>query len=181
MNVLKFVEELKKIAPSKASLEELGFDTEFIEEYHNSYFINHNKTDDDVLNPILNLIDECDLKNVEIGFIRFYSKDEVLENHRYIVFGQYDADVLAIDKLIDEIVLIESIDPDNIMMNVSRSSETFLEALLRIARFNKKILLDEIEDDNINKEILKEAYKICEIVGGENYLDFYLMVLGYDG
>ncbi len=174
-----FVEKLKLVAPSREKLVELDCDEEFIDIYIKSFSFKK-VTDKSVSsNPILDLIFKYSVDEFEVSMIRFNSKEDVTDVEKYIFFGSFDADLLAIDTNSKEIVLIDWDAPDKILFPVAKDSSSFLNCILKLADFNKEMFFNE-ELSNDQKEILKRAIMISEIAGGEKYLNFFMGALGFD-
>lgn len=180
MKSSEFVNQLKEIAPSKSLLKERGFDKGFIKIYLKSYNLKKRHDETVTVDPLLDLIYRYDVGGFDIGMVHLEKSKNVLDVERYIVFGSYDADILVIDKVTDEVVVLDWDDESHVLMKCSKNSDTFLQALLEVATFNKNMLLDE--DLSSNQEIIKsKASEISKIAGGDNYLGFYLNILGYEG
>lgn len=180
MTSSEFVYQLKQIAPSESLLIEREFDEEFSKTYLRGYNLKkkHDKTV--TSDPLLDLIYKYDVRDFDVGMIHLENSKNVLDAERYIVFGSYDADTLVIDKVTDEIVVLESEDESNVLIKCSKNSDTFLQAVLQVAIFNQKMLLDE----NLSSDqgiIRLKALEISEIAGGEDYEEFYLNIIGYEG
>ncbi|MEK6153608.1 hypothetical protein WIW50_10130 [Flavobacteriaceae bacterium 3-367] len=180
MTSSEFVDNLKLIAPSEKSLVEQGLKKDFIENYLDGYnlkMINSETVTDD---PLLDLIYKYDISNLDIGMIRFENRDDIMDTGRFILFGSYDADVVAIDKITNEVVVLDWEEESRIMGKCSKDTETFLSALLKVAEFNEKM---SSNDNLLNDQdaIKNKAREIASTAGGENYIDFYLNILGYEG
>ncbi|WP_298899800.1 hypothetical protein [uncultured Psychroserpens sp.] len=179
MKTTEFVIKLKKLRPDAQILRGFDFDEDFINEYRNSFDILKLKESNDTLDPILSLIREYNVSNVDIGLVRFNNENEVLENNRYIYIGNFDADYLAIDKYTNEIIVLSCEDPDHVLVKCSKDSFSFLSALYEVARINNELFLGNISSNDKNIKELAES--IAKVSGGDEYLDFYLLILGYEG
>lgn len=175
MKAEDFVNKIKNLAPSKRQLIDAGFDLGFISEYLESFILNRVNFEDVEREEILNLIYKFDIQNLDIGLVRLFEYDEISENDDYIFFAFYDSDIIAINKENREIVVLDSQDLTYQIMKAAENSEVFMEALVLVADFNNKNLLSIQEFDNIQ---IKN--KALEISKSEDYLDFYLQLLGYD-
>ncbi|MBC6999642.1 hypothetical protein [Cytophaga sp. FL35] len=180
MTSIEFADKLKSLAPSKESLSRLGVDDEFIKHYLNSYNLKRIKNEIAHIDPILNLINNHDVSNFDIGMINLNSADDVFETEKNIIVGSYDADMLAIDKITDEIVILDWENPDYVISRCSKDSETFLYAILEVAKINKEMFFDEGLSEN-QQAIKEKSMEIAGIAGDERYLNFYLTILGYSG
>ena len=114
-----------------------------------------------------------------VSMIGFNSKDDVIDVEKFIFFGCFDSDLLAIDTITKEIILIDYENPDRIMLHAAKDSSSFLSCILFLVDFNKKMFFNK-ELQNDQNEILRKSLIIAEIAGGEKYLNFYLMALGFD-
>lgn len=175
-----FAKELRNIAPNKENLVKLGFDDDFLQMYLRSYELKSNGRESVTDNPILDLIFRYEIDYLNISLMSFNQVDDVIETPKFIIFGALDSDLLAIKKDSKEVVVLDWEEKDSIISYASDNSYSFLECLLKLANFNKLMLLDEELSDN-QEAIFEEAKKITEIGGGEKYFHFFLNALGYEG
>ena len=73
-------------------------DLGFIEIYLNSFKTKQVRFETLTDNPILDLIYKYDVTNLDIGMIRFQNSEEIFETDKFIIFGKFDSDILAIEK-----------------------------------------------------------------------------------
>lgn len=180
MNSSKFVQRLKEIAPSKEKLRTIEDDEEFIEEYLTGYNLKKTKDDTVTNDPLLDLIYKYDVSSFDISMIGLNEENDVLDTDKYIIFGNEDSATMAIDKVTNEVVVLDSEEPDYVISKCSKDTASFLESLLLVAEFNQQMFFDEglAEDQSA---IMAKAKEIAEVAGGEKYLNFYLNSLGYEG
>ena len=180
MNSSEFVQRLKEIAPSEEKLRTIETDEKFIEEYLNSYNLKKIKGDTVTNDPLLDLIYKYDVSSFDISMIVLNEDDDVLDTDQYIIFGNEDSATMAIDKVTNEVVVLDSEEPDYIISKCSKDTASFLESLLLVEEFNQQMFFDEglAEDQSA---IRNKAKEIAEVAGGERYLSFYLEILGYEG
>lgn len=178
MELNKFVEELRKIPMSKKEYELIGLEKDDILSILNEYKLI--KLDD--LNHEIKLFEFIANYNpikLEIGMIRFYSFNDLLENDNYYFFGYFEVDAMAICKTTSEIVLISSeYEEDKVVLRCADDEDKFMKSIITAGRFLEESGFEENGDDQ--DEILKVANKCAIESGGLNYLDFYMQLLGYE-
>ncbi len=180
MTSSEFVERLKALAPDEKDIFEIEPDKEFVEQYLSSYSLKRINDDTVSNDPLLDLIYKYDISPLDISMIGFNNKEDVLETDKYIFFGKEEANALVINKITNEVILLNSEDPDYIISKCSKDTDSFLEALLLVEEFNQQMFFDEdLVEDQI--AIMAKAKEIAEIAGGEKYLNFHLNSLGYEG
>ncbi len=180
MNSSEFVKRLKNLTPPKEKMLVLGYEEEDFQDLINSYDLKKVKEDTVTIDPLLDLIYKYDVSSFDISMIHLNEEEDVLDTDKYIVFGREDADHMAIDKITNEVVVLDWGDPDYVIVRCSKDTDSFLEALLLVEEFNQQKLFNEslLEDQ---PAIMAQAKEIAEVAGGEKYLSFYLNSLGYEG
>ncbi len=176
----EFVEKLGALAPTRQSLSAMELDEEFLDEYLDSYTLEKKEVSDFHPDPILNLILNYDVSNFDVGLIRLNSAGEVQETDRYIIFGNLDADLLGIDKVNENIVMLDWESPEFVMDICAKNSGSFLEAILEVASFNHDMFTND-ELGNNQLAIFNKSKEVSLIAGSEEYLSFYLNTFGYTG
>jgi hypothetical protein len=177
MKASQFIEKLKHIKPSRASLQEMELSEKFINEVLNSFefeslsVIHKSDYDDEILelNSIFNLA------NLKIGRISF--SNEILIKNNRCHFGHQEADILAIDLQTKEIILIDHEDENCVLQACAINGEGFLDALFEMKFFFTQCAFNL----NFNCEQEDKCSKAlhCSILaGGEKYIDFYKNALG---
>ena len=179
MNAQEFVDKLKSI-PSQKTIDiyrNKGLDDDFIAEYLGNY--NFRKLDNTVEydDPIKSLVNNYDGSTVTLGMITFDIEPE--EDEDYYVFGAFEADILAINKNLKTIEMLEYGTDDHVLCKCAQNSSSFLDAVIEAAHFAEKCSSDQTLYQN--KKALSVVIEKCgELAGGEDYLDFYKVMLGYD-
>jgi hypothetical protein len=178
MNAENFVKELSKIPFSIEELHSQGLSKDYIEELMSSYKIEMKPLSTSYSgNPVLELVENYDSSNLEIGMICFDENIEIGED--YIFFGKFEIDDLAINKNLGQVVMLED-GSDNVLYECASSGANFLSATIVAANFLEK----RANDDAIynNQELaISMAEECAERAGGKNeYQNFYKMLFGCD-
>jgi len=178
MNQNEFVKELLTISFEDSAYMNAGLDKKFIKSNRNRYIAIKRKIpgkfNTDFNDPIISLMQEYDVKNIEIGMINF-GKEPVISSD-FIVFGTFELDRLAISIITKEIVMLpESL--DEIGMYCAMNGQKFLESAIFIGKFLEKRGIDDslFDDEDANSLIAEQC---AELAGGSKYLNFYRMMLG---
>jgi hypothetical protein len=174
MKANDFVEGLRNINIEADLMKLSGLSDEFIEKMRKRYILNYRDDISVSTYPIIQLIENYDCCNLEIGMITFNEVIEETEN--YIYFGKFEIDNLVIDKITGKI-LMEEYDTDHIFNECAQNDTLFLKALLSVAAFLEKSSTDEKLHDNDALNI-QMAEEFGDIAGGEDYYFFYKMLLG---
>jgi hypothetical protein len=175
-----FVTRLRKLAPAfedfgERNLSDL-FKKNFIERYYcppkpkisqKSYSID----------PIISLLQYYDCSKVEIGVVTFLK--EIVEEVNYYQIGNIEQDILSVNKTILQIEVLDYLNRDHVIWECASNSGRFLEALLLSAEYFTSRIKSPSLINNHNYTF--DRVDMCtEIAGGETYIDFYKMLLGYD-
>lgn len=179
MEAPEFVNLLKSI-PSKEAINSYrskGLDGDFIMEYLDSF--NFKEYDESKVygDPILDLVNNYDGSTVVIGMITFDIEPE--EDDNYYVFGRFEADFLAINKSLKIVEVLEYGTNGHVIYQCARNSSSFLNAIIEAAGYMGKC----VSDSNLRKDksILNLVIERCgDLAGGDDYIDFYKMMLGFD-
>ncbi len=178
MDQNEFVKELLTLPFEDKAYFNVGLDEEFIRKNRNRYIAVERRTpskfNTSFKDPIISLIQDYDVKNVEIGMINFGR--EVTNNSSFIVFGTFELDRLAISAITKEIVMLgESV--DEIGLYCAMNGQRFLDSIIVIGKFLEKCGLDEnlYNDEDANSLMAEQC---AELAGGSKYLNFYRMMLG---
>jgi len=179
MHIEDFVEKLKLLAPSKDSLKKRNLPDDFINRFIQSYHcdaksrINLDFYSNDV---ILKLLQYYDCSKVEIGIVTFAS--EINEEENFYQIGNVEQDILALNKTLLSIEVLDYANTNYIIWKCASSSSNFLDALLLCTEFFTLRVIDfSLGDDN--KYLLERVNLCTEKAGGNQYRDFYKMLLGY--
>ncbi len=178
MTEIEFVKALKEI-PSQKTIEvykTMGLDDDFITEYLNNYKFKILGRNKEYCDPIKNLVNNYDGSTVTLGMITFNIDPE--EDEDYYFFGCFEVDYLVINKNLKTIEMLEYGEQDHVLCKCASSSSRFLEAILLAAQFAEKCGSDEVlyNDKDANILVIEEC---ASLAGGDEYIDFYKMMLGY--
>ncbi|MBY0535573.1 MAG: hypothetical protein K2P88_06965 [Chitinophagaceae bacterium] len=180
MKVREFVENLSKLTPSKTSLSKLGYENFEVDDKINSYklfpkrsFLSNNV----IKSEVIDLIECFDCSKLQIGILEFWHTCKQSEN--YVYFGTADGDILGVNKHTLEVQIIDYLAPNWVVFNCASNGSYFLDALIAcVELYSKRIQnLTLAEDNQITYEYVLLSSKKA---GGEKYIDFYKVLLGYD-
>jgi len=179
MEAREFVNLLKSIPSNEAinSYRSRGLDDDFIKEYLNSFNFQELDKSKNYGDPILDLVNNYDGSTVAIGMITF--DIELEEDNDYYIFGRFEADFLAINKNLKIVEMLEYGTNDYVIYQCARNSSSFLNAIIEAAGYMGKCA----SDSNLRKDknILSLVVERCgDLAGGDDYIDFYKMMLGFD-
>lgn len=174
MEAKEFVEQLRDITIEVDLLKKQGVSDQFIADRQKSYRATFNGKYYITDHPVVDLIENFDCSNIEIGMINFEEKVE--ENLDYIFFGKFEIDDLAIDKATGCVVMLEA-GLDHVLYECAKSDSDFLNAIFNVAAFLERRSVEEglYENEELNIEMAEE---FGDIAGGSAYYDFYKMMLG---
>lgn len=128
--------------------------------------------------PILDLILNYDVNNLEIRSICFSSVEDVMEDAEYIYFAAFDAFPLAIHKKTGRIRELDWGDNTYVIAECAASSAQFLEALILLESTFPGIVIDrEYTSEEIDVRE-KLAEQLAHMAGGNEFKGFYLSVFG---
>jgi len=179
MSIENFVNELKLLAPSKDEFQKYNVPESYIKEHIERYLFFprvNAQTNINTNDPILSLLQDYDSSKIGIGNLSFATK--AIEYTDYYQIGKVEIDVLALNKITLEIEVRDHDSLSHIIWPCAANSNSFLDALLICARHLRAIFKNpSLDDDSI---YVFEVVKSCaEKAGGEKYIDFYKMLLGY--
>lgn len=178
MNAELFVAEIKNYAPSRESLEKFGLSEKFISKQLSKYNCHpRSKPLTEVLlnSEVLRLINEYDCSELTIGILSF--ANEITENENHFFIGNVEADILAINKVTHEIQVLDYTNLNWVINGCASNGATLLDALFQcIVFFSKSVDLDDAEKNKLTYEYVLFS---SEKAGGEKYVDFYKLLLGY--
>lgn len=180
MNKERFVSELRELKPSAESFASLGYSPDLIRKRLSGYECK--KRPKQIFNiqvscELVDLINSYDCTNVEVGVLSFGSK--ISETPDFVMVGNVEADILAIRKITMEIVVLDHVNFDWIIWACASNGKNFLDALIICVEFfSKRINNPQLAT---NHGYTYETVLICaEKAGGDKYLDFFKLLLGYD-
>jgi hypothetical protein len=123
-------------------------------------------------------LEELVNQNIEVGMVEFTNKDDILPlSGSFEKVGNFELDILAIDKETGEVVMLDHDQPDFIMGKVSKNLFQFVEALKPIEKF----IEDSFEDDSLydDEASMRNVTAISSsIAGGNGYQWFYNIIFG---
>lgn len=174
MEAKEFVEQLRDITIEVDLLKKQGASDQFIADRQKSYRAISKRKNYITEHPVVDLIENFDCSNIEIGMINFGEKVE--ESIDYIFFGKFEIDDLAIDQVTGGVVMLE-IGVDHVLYECAKSDSDFLNAIFNVAVFLERRSVEEglYENEKLNIEMAEE---FGDIAGGSAYYDFYKMMLG---
>lgn len=177
MKAEQFVERLEALAPAITDFQKVGLnEDEAIAErktYHCDKRTKPLSLPDS--NEVVVLLTGWNAGQIEIGMIRLF--DEPIQINGGLQIGLVEADPLVITDE-GEMIVYET-NSQHILWRVAQSPDFFLDALVIAADFLTKTGLDIIDFEDI--DAAKQASNSCAaVVGGSNYTQFYLMLLGGD-
>lgn len=174
MKASEFIEGLKGISVRTDLLKKQGVSDQFIEDRKRFYLAAYKGGGHVSQYPLVELVENYDCSNVEIGMIKFDERVEV--KGRFIFTGRFEVDDLAIDLTTGSVVMLEC-GLEHILYNCAQNDSSFLEAILNIAVFLERRTVEEglYENEELNIQMAEE---FGDIAGGEKYYDFYKMMLG---
>lgn len=174
MKASEFVEALKEINVRNDLLKKQGVSDQSIEDRKSSYLAAYKGGGSVSQYPLVELVENYDCSNLEIGMITFDERIE--EKGRFIFFGRFEVDDLAVDLITGSVVMLEC-GLDHILYDCAQNDSSFLEVILNTAVFLEKRSVEEglYENEELN---IQRAEGFGNIAGGEKYHDFYKMMLG---
>jgi len=178
MNANQFVKKLGDLYSQEIAMkmQQDGLSEDYIKEYRNSYFFITLQNQRIFHDPLIDLVNNYDGSKVCIGMLNFDIKP--YEDDNYYYFGNFEGDLLGIDKNLKTIQILEYGTDNHILYDCASNSENFLKAILMVAEISKRCELDS-EFSNNDILICKMAEECGEIAGNrEDYQDFYKMMLG---
>lgn len=160
MTAKLFVKEINTILDQNKNLEDLS---------PNKFRIKPRKHQTAFKDELSYLINNYVMEEIEIGMFTFLESYSVMND--YLIFGKYEMDLLAIDRITREIVLIDHDQTDYVMMKCAKGSNEFIELLF----FFSKLIIKQLFNFQTNIPNKKRLY---EISGGEAYKSFVDYIFG---
>lgn len=177
MKAEQFVERLEALAPAITDLQKVGLNKDEAIAERKTYHCDKRTKPLSLpsSNEVVALLTGWNAGQIEIGMIRLF--DEPVQVNGGLQIGLVEADPLVITDE-GEMIVYER-DSQHILWRVAQSPDSFLDALVIAADFLTKTGIDIIDFEDI--DAAKQASNSCaEAVGGSNYTQFYLMLLGGD-
>lgn len=163
MKASEFVEALKGINVRTDLLKKQGVSDQSIEDRKRSYLAAYKGGGSVSQYPLVELVENYDCSNLEIGMITF--DEQIEEKGRFIFFGRFEVDDLAVDLITGSVVMLEC-GLDHILYDCAQNDSSFLEAILNTAVFLEKRSVEEglYENEELN---IQRAEGFGNIAGGE--------------
>lgn len=173
MKVEDFILKLKANTPSIVNYINNGYSEKLAIKAVSTYNVEKTKGESNYNDELLKLVDCFSAKNLEIGIVKFY--ENIIEADDYFIVGEVEADWLVVDKLTGITRVIELHSAEN-LWDCAANGSRFLDAVLEVKLYITKSSLDE---NLLNQKITCLVAEECStIAGGEQFLDFYKMLLG---
>ena len=173
----RFVEDLSQLAPTVSDLEEKGLSPDGARRFVKMFFCikrEHPLTTIPGTDKLLELLRNWDLTDVHIGMVCF-PEPPVIHKGK-IEVGQFEADPLMMNSDTGEIRVEEfGIEPEFVLWPVARNGSGFLDALILAKRFAKE-RGDADPTDYVTHHAV--AARCAAAAGGDEYLDFYKVLVG---
>lgn len=172
-----FVKQLAALAPTPAELERLGLPKEEARRWIESFLCierKHPLQADGGSDELMTFLRNWDCSNIEIGMIRFPDPPAARPGAMYV--GCVEADPLLMLTDTGEIAVYE-LGTNKLLWWVARSGAHLLEAILLAARFLEARGSGRI-DFNDYTAARHSASECASAAGGDEFLDFYKMLLG---
>lgn len=174
-----FVSELSRLKPTEQELKHLNLPASFASEEIMRYHCEPKtrvKLSLVAGDEFLALIRYYDCSNVGIGILSM--EKEVIECNDYYEIGKVEMDVLVLNKITLEIEVRDHDSLGHVIWECALSGAKFLDALLVCAQYFRSLLNDLSIGDN-SARLLGVVNNSTEKAGGDRYIDFYKMLLGY--
>ncbi len=173
-----FVRELSSIAPSIESLREIGLSETEATSFRAGYICQPRSSPLSLLasNEMLDLAIRWDVSLIEVGMVRLLGTPTI-DQGSGIQIGVVEADPLVIINTSSELIVEELGTTGHILWKSARSPGQFLDALVVAAKFFSERTVGAFDFDDL--EIAKmTADKCATLAGGDEYTEFYYMLLG---
>jgi len=176
MNADEFVSRLSDAKPESLRVSEAGFTGIGAEEFLRAFQADRRLPASSTAAVDLpsSLLANYDLSSVEIGMFRF--RPSVIVSEAFLIFGEYEADPIAVDPNGHEIVMLDHSRPDRIVARCAKSVEEFLDALLICARYLGECVVDSRA--RCDAERMSMLARSTEAAGGAAYRQFFSLLLG---
>jgi hypothetical protein len=177
MKAKQFVERLEALAPTIENLQKVGLNEDEAIAERKTYYCSKrpNQLSLSGVNEVVALLTEWNVGQIEIGMVRLF--DEPVQINEGLQVGLIEADPLVITSE-GEMIAYEK-NSQHILWQVAQSPDSFLDALVIATDFLTKTGMDIIDFEDV--DAAKQAANDCAMaVGGNDYTQFYLMLLGGD-
>jgi hypothetical protein len=178
MQVEDFVIKLGMLAPRRQDLEEKQLPLSFIDDYIGSFrCLKKDKINirEYTNNTLLELLNIYDCTKVQVGIVSFIYFP--VEKADYFKVGFAEQDILILNKITLGVEIRDFGDNTFVLWKCAANANAFLESLLHCVEFFNALLEDESLINN-QTFIHNSVLNCCETAGGEQYLNFYKMLMG---
>ncbi len=178
MTAIEFLEKLSQ-NPKKDIIDyliESDVGDSFVEEFINNYKFKKRQGLKRFKDPIKDLVENYDGSTVNIGMVNFEIKP--YEDSDYYYFAQFEVDLLAVDKNLKTVVLLQS-GTSEVYAKCAQNGSKFLEALAEAAPYLARCGIDKDLYD-IQDIACQMAEHCSTIAGGFDFIAFYKMLMGCD-
>ena len=177
MNTELFTRELRLLAPTKEDFEQYNVPESYISDYIKRYTCRPREGGDIINgNGVLDLLRMYDCSGVGIGNISFLY--EIQDSQDFYQLGEVDLDIVVLNKITLEVEVRDHDDISHVIWRCAQNGYCFLDALLVCAQYLQSIFKNpSLEEDN--KYALSMVTLSSEKAGGNQYIEFYKMLLGY--
>lgn len=178
MKIKEFVKALANLAPSQEKLIAMGIEDKNVMKMFQANYLGIvlNKAQALKEEDFLSDLENYDLSHINVGMVSFA---ETPQNHTdFYLIGLVEVDYLVILKRNSEVVVVDYADSTHIIWKCAATIENFLDALIECAKFFRKRAINGEEFSSM--QIKEISYEIAILAGATGYLDFYLMLLGYE-
>lgn len=174
-----FVSELSRLMPTEQELKHLNLPESFVSEERMRYLCEpKTRVESGIVagDEFLALIRDYDCSNAGIGILSFAKK--VGEYPGYCKIGNVEMDILVLNKITHEIEVRDHDSLGHVIWECALNGAKFLDALIVCAQYFRSLLNDLSIGDN-PAHLLGVVNNATEMAGGDRYIDFYKMLLGY--
>jgi hypothetical protein len=179
-----FVRQLLFCAPTTDKLNELGLSEAEATEFIRSYAClpkspaTTRPPIKDASDPLIELLSNWDLSNVQIGMVSFLDAPEV-SKEGHVQIARVELDPLFITADGREVVVSEAGSEKHLLWRASKTGGQLLDALIVAAKFLTQRAVQEINMDD--SDAAKRIAELCAtLAGGTEYHPFYAMLVGDD-
>ncbi|GGH21943.1 hypothetical protein [Mucilaginibacter phyllosphaerae] len=176
MNANEFVKKVSMLKPNTEDFQNVEISEESKEQYIAEF--NVKKISDKMYeNEIVNLISNYDVTSFRVHDITFDA--DYQQDNEYLYFGFDIYDRLIINKDNGKIFSYDAYG-DRIVLACAENAEKFLDALYEIMKFSKTKMLTKYSEKIFIENSKKVAYLAALHAGGEEYEDYYKVMLGIE-
>lgn len=177
VNADEFVAWLRGCAPDVDEIIRLGLPREAAERFSSKYRASPRDGRPRSENALIDLIARYHADAVEIGMVRFLPAPADLGAWWQV--GEAEADLLVVDKGSGEVEVRDLSDIEFVIWTCAADAASFLDAIAEAACFISELALDRSQSQN-HIVLFDAAVRCATLAGGEQYSNFYEMLLGCD-